>query len=456
MNPAIFREYDIRGVVGKDLDESTVYTIARGFGAYASRKGVKRLALGRDVRLSSPKFREAMLNGLTESGLDVVDIGIVPTPLLYFSIVELGVDGGVMITGSHNPPEFNGFKLCVGTTAIYGEMIQEVRKIIEAGEFVSGNGSVSEEDVIPRYRQRVMEFVKVERPVKVVLDCGNGTAGLVAPKLFRDMGLDVVTICEEPDGTFPNHFPDPIVPENLRMLIDKVKETGAEVGVGYDGDADRIGVVDEKGNVIFGDYLLILFSRELLKRKPGATIISEVKASQNLYEDIRKHGGNPVMYKTGHSLIKKKMKEVDAELAGEMSGHIFFKDRYYGYDDAIYASARLFEILSNEDRPLSELLSDLPKLVSTPEIRVECRDEVKFAVVEKVKSRLTSLAREVVTIDGVRALFDGGWGLVRASNTQPVLVLRFEAKDGVTLNEIRETVEKIVEETIEELRGKGA
>ncbi|NIO16888.1 MAG: phosphomannomutase [Deltaproteobacteria bacterium] len=449
MERTIFREYDIRGVVGKDLEAESVFKIARGFAAYCSRKGVKKLSLGRDVRLSSPDFREAMIRGLTSSGLDVVDIGVVPTPLLYFSIVELQTDGGVMITGSHNPPEYNGFKLCVGTTAIYGEMIQEVREVIERAEFMDGEGSLRNEDVIPLYIEKIKDNVKIEGKVRAVVDCGNGTAGLVAPSLFREIGVDVIPLFEEPDGNFPNHFPDPTVPENLEKLIEKVKETGADVGVGYDGDADRIGVVDERGNVIFGDYLLVIFSRELLTRKPGATIISEVKASQNLFDDIRKHGGNPVMFKTGHSLIKNKMKDVGAELAGEMSGHIFFKDRYYGFDDAIYASARLFEILSKAKDPLSYLLSDLPDLFSTPEIRMECPDEDKFAVVDEVRKLLSPEAKEVITIDGVRALFDGGWGLVRASNTQPVLVLRYEGVSEAEVEKIRSTVLKAVKAAME-------
>ncbi len=449
MERTIFREYDIRGVVGKDLEVESVFKIARGFAAYCLRKGVKKLSLGRDVRLSSPDFHEVVIRGLTSSGLDVVDIGVVPTPLLYFSIVELETDGGVMITGSHNPPEYNGFKLCVGTTAIYGEMIQEVREVIERAEFIDGEGALRKEDVIPLYIKKIKDNVKIEGKVRAVVDCGNGTAGLVAPSLFREIGVDVIPLFEEPDGNFPNHFPDPTVPDNLEKLIEKVKETGADVGVGYDGDADRIGVVDERGNVIFGDYLLIIFSRELLTRKPGATIISEVKASQNLFDDIRKHGGTPVMFKTGHSLIKNKMKDVGAELAGEMSGHIFFKDRYYGFDDAIYASARLFEILSKEKNSLSSLLSDLPDLFSTPEIRMECPDEEKFAVVDEVRRLLIPEAKEVITIDGVRALFDGGWGLVRASNTQPVLVLRYEGASEVEVENIRSTVMNAVKAAME-------
>ncbi len=448
MKPSIFREYDIRGVVGEDLDSETVYRVARGFSAYSWARGVRSVSLGRDVRLSSDEFRDSMAAGLVDSGLHVIDVGIVPTPLLYFSIQELGLDGGVMITGSHNPPEYNGFKLCVGQSAIYGEMIQELRPIIEKSAFVTGKGDLSEKDIIGPYIKRIGEIISIEGNVTAVVDCGNGTAGAVAPSLFGELGIQVIPLFEEADGTFPNHFPDPTVPENLEPLIAKVKETGADVGVAYDGDSDRIGVVDEKGAVIFGDYLLILFARELLRRKPGATVISEVKASQNLFDDIRKRGGNPIMYRTGHSLIKKKMKEVDAELAGEMSGHIFFKDRYFGYDDAIYASLRLFEIIGKEDLPLSSLLSDLPVLVSTPEIRLECPDEIKFKVVEDVKVSLEKVADEVVDIDGARALFDGGWGLVRASNTQPVLVLRFEGRDGKTLKGIRGRVEKCVRESM--------
>lgn len=444
VNPLIFREYDVRGIVGRDLTSGTVLAVAKGFGTYASRQGVKTVALGRDVRLSSPEFAKAMREGLLSTGLSVVDIGVCPTPLLYFSIIHFKVDGGVMITGSHNPPEFNGFKLCVGPAALYGEKIQEVRRIVERGEFATGKGSLVEREVIPAYREYVRANVSIPRRLKVVIDAGNGTGGLVAPVLFREMNVDVVELFCEPDGRFPNHFPDPTVPANLRHLVEKVRETGAEAGVGYDGDADRIGVVDEKGNVLFGDYLLVLFAREILSRKPGATIISEVKASQNLYDDIARRGGRAIMWRTGHSLIKKKMKEEKAELAGEMSGHIFFSDRYLGYDDAIYASARLFEILAREERPLSALLADLPPVVFTPEIRVECPDEVKFEVVERVAKIVRPKALEVIDVDGVRARFDGGWGLVRASNTQPVLVLRFEGRDQAAVDGIRAVMEDAV------------
>jgi phosphomannomutase/phosphoglucomutase len=448
MNLSIFREYDIRGVVGKDLDRDSVIGIAKGFASYAALRGVKRITLARDVRISSDDFREAAVEGFLDSGLHVTDVGIVPTPLLYFSILELGMDGGVMITGSHNPPEYNGFKLCVGQSAIYGEMIRELASIVNKKDFVKGKGSYKEADIISPYGEKIKSLIRIDGEVTAVLDCGNGTAGLVAPSLFKEMGVNVIPLFEEPDGNFPNHFPDPTVPGNLVHLIEKVRETGADLGIGYDGDADRIGVVDDRGEIIYGDYLLVLFARELLRRKPGATIISEVKASQNLYEDIRKRGGNAIMYRTGHSLIKKKMKEVDAELAGEMSGHIFFKDRYFGFDDAIYASLRLFEILSMEKAPLSTLLSDLPPLVSTPEIRVDCPDEVKFSLVEEVKESLSEIANSVMTIDGVRASFDGGWGLVRASNTQPVLVLRFEGRDGESLSRIQGIVEECVQDCL--------
>ncbi len=444
INPLIFREYDVRGTVGTDLTPATVEAIGRGFGTYASGKGVRTVALGRDCRLSSPSFRDAMVAGLAATGLDVLDVGVCPTPLLYFAIVTLAADGGVMITGSHNPPEFNGFKLCIGPSTLYGATIQEIRRIVESGAFASGKGTVTTREIAGRYMEYVRSNISIPRPLKVVVDAGNGTASRIAPELFRAMGMDVVELFCEMDGRFPNHFPDPTVPENLRFLVRAVRETGADLGVGYDGDADRIGAVDETGTVLYGDYLLALFAREILSRKPGATIISEVKASQNLYDDIARRGGRAVMWKAGHSLIKQKMKEEGAEAAGEMSGHIFFADRYFGFDDAIYASARLFEIVAGSDRPLSAMLSDMPKVVATPEIRVDCPDDRKFRVAERVASLVSPKAREVISVDGVRALFDGGWGLVRASNTQPVLVLRFEGRDEATVDRIRSVMEEAV------------
>jgi len=444
INPLIFREYDVRGTVGTDLTPSTVEAIGRGFGTYAIGKGVRTVTVGRDCRLSSPAFRDALVAGLAATGLDVIDVGICPTPLLYFSIVTLAADGGVMITGSHNPPEFNGFKLCIGPSTLYGAKIQEIRRLIETAAFASGRGTVSSRDIAGRYMDYVRSIISIPRKLKVVVDAGNGTASRIAPDLFRALGMEVVELFCEMDGRFPNHFPDPTVPENLRFLVEAVRETGADLGVAYDGDADRIGAVDERGTVLYGDYLLALFAREILSRKPGATIISEVKASQNLYDDIARHGGRPVMWKAGHSLIKQKMKDEGAEAAGEMSGHIFFADRYLGFDDAIYASARLFEIVARSDRPLSAMLADMPPVVATPEIRVDCPDDLKFAVVGRVASLVSSQAREVIDVDGVRAVFDGGWGLVRASNTQPVLVLRFEGRDEATVRRIRSVMEEAV------------
>ncbi|HEY5997246.1 MAG TPA: phosphomannomutase/phosphoglucomutase [Candidatus Deferrimicrobiaceae bacterium] len=446
INPHIFREYDVRGLVDKDLTPETVTLLGRGFGSHAWRLGVRTVTLGRDCRLSSPGFRDAILDGLLSTGMNVIDVGVVPTPLLYYSIQKTGAGGGVMITGSHNPPDFNGFKMCVGPSSIYGDQIQALRGLIERGDFENGAGAVSERRIDDEYMDYVRSVLSIPRRLKVVVDAGNGTASKVAPDLFRSLGVEVIELFCEMDGRFPNHFPDPTVPDNLRFLVRAVKEHGADLGVAYDGDADRIGAVDEKGNVIYGDYLLILFAREILSRKPGSAVISEVKASQNLYDDVARHGGKAVMWKAGHSLIKQKMKEEHAEVAGEMSGHIFFKDRFLGFDDAIYASGRLFEIVASSDVPLSGMLAGLPAVVATPEIRIDCPDEKKFAVVSKVASIVGPLAKSVIDVDGVRALFDGGWGLVRASNTQPVLVLRFEGKDQGTVDRIRGIMEAAVAE----------
>jgi phosphomannomutase/phosphoglucomutase len=380
---------------------------------------------------------------MVSGGLEVVDIGVCPTPVFYFSLFHLEREGGVMITGSHNPPEFNGFKVCVGKETLYGKQIQDLRKLVEVKKFVSGSGSVTFQEVIPAYQNYFLKNIRLKRKVQVVMDSGNGTAGLVAPKILRDLGCQVLDLYSLVDGRFPNHHPDPTVPENMKDLIAKVKETGAEVGIAYDGDADRIGVADHLGNIIWGDQLLILFAREVLRNHPGATIVSEVKCSQNLYDDIAKHGGRGIMWRAGHSLLKSKMKEEKALLGGEMSGHIFFADRYFGYDDAIYASCRLLEILAQSRKTIPDLLSDVPKIFATPEIRVDCPDDQKFELVERVKE---SFRKEypVVDVDGVRVLFPDGWGLVRASNTQPALVLRFEARSADRLREIRALVEKRV------------
>jgi len=449
MNPRIFREYDIRGLVDQDLTVEGARLIGQGLATYLSRQGKRRVVVGRDGRLSSPRFRDPLVQGMVAGGMEVMDIGVCPTPVFYFSIFHLNRDGGAMITGSHNPPEFNGFKVCSGKDTLHGEQIQDLRRIIESQNFFRGEGSVSQQEVIPAYRQFLGQNIWLQRKIKVVIDSGNGTAGLVAPGILRDLGCEVIDLYTEVDGRFPNHHPDPTIPEYMQALIAKVKETGAEVGIGYDGDADRIGAVDHLGNIIWGDQLMILFSRQVLRNHPGATIVSEVKCSQNLYDDITRNGGRGIMGRAGHSLLKKQMKEEKALLGGEMSGHIFFADRYFGYDDAIYASCRLLEIISQTERRIPDLLSDVPKTYSTPEIRVDCPDDKKFSITEKVKE---SFRKEypVVDIDGVRVIFPDGWGLVRASNTQPILVLRFEARTLKRLEEICALVEKKVVELSKE------
>lgn len=437
MNPNIFREYDIRGRVPEELNRETAYRLGQCFGAYYQSFGAKRISLGRDCRLSSPELRQGVMEGMMDAGIHVIDVGMVPTPLLYFSLHHSDVDGGIQITGSHNPPEYNGFKVCLGKTTIYGEEIQKLRKIGESGSFPKGKGSVETKEVIQPYCEEILKRIRCGQVArKVVLDAGNGVAGLVAPELYGRMGIEVEKLFCEPDGRFPNHHPDPTLPENLKHLIQKVSDTSADLGIAFDGDADRIGVVDRKGKIIWGDQLMIIFSRDLLKRHPGAKIIGEVKCSQVLYDDILKNGGVPIMWKAGHSLIKGKMKEEGALLAGEMSGHLFFAERYFGYDDAIYAGARLLEILTTENKELEELLAGVPTLVSTPEIRIDCPDDQKFQIVADLASEFKR-EYQVIDVDGARVVFKGGWGLIRASNTQPVLVLRFEAEDQKTLKEIQ-------------------
>ena len=453
INPQIFREYDIRGVVNKDLTPDIVRKIGQGFGTLMTRSGRRDLVVGRDGRLSSKDFAEALIEGLISTGCNVVDIGLCPTPVYYFSIFHLDKNGGMMVTGSHNPPEFNGFKVSVGKSTIFGKEIQNLRGLIEKGKFVTGKGDVSEMEIVQPYQDYIRKNIHAGKRMRVVIDAGNGTAGVVAGPLLRDLGCEVEELHCEVDGRFPNHFPDPTIPGNLKDLIERVKKTRADVGMGYDGDGDRIGVVDEQGNIIWGDQLMILFSREILKRKKGSAFVAEVKCSQNLFDDIEKHGGKATMWKTGHSLIKEKMKEEKAALGGEMSGHIFFADRYFGYDDAIYASCRLIELLSGKDQKLSQLLNDVPKTFITPEIRIDCADEIKFKVVETVKEALRK-DYPVIDVDGVRVKFEDGWGLVRASNTQPVLVLRFEALTQDRLNWMKDLIEKKVEEAVSALKGR--
>jgi phosphomannomutase/phosphoglucomutase len=453
---ALFREYDLRGIVGTELTEELAERLGRAYSTYVSARGVNTISVGRDGRLSSPTLHKALLKGLLDGGLDVIDIGICSSPLVYFSLFTLPIGGGIMITGSHNAAEYNGFKICVDKTAIHGEEIQALRRVMEQGAFVSGRGHLSEHAIIPDYLAYIKKsfaHVHADR-LHVVIDCGNGAASLVAKQALELLGCKVTGLYCDLDGRFPNHHPDPTVLENLSDLMQAVKDHGADVGIGYDGDADRIGAVDEQGQVLWGDRLLVLYSRDILAARPGSTIISEVKASQSLYDDIAQRGGRAIMWKTGHSLIKAKMKEEAAVLAGEMSGHMFFADRYFGYDDAVYASCRLVEILVKARRPLSALVSDLPQSVVTPEIRVDLPDTVKFDVVERIRKRFAGylkskeglgpkrlVLRDLISIDGVRAVFDEGWGLIRASNTQPALVLRFEGTSSAHLNVIRALIE---------------
>ncbi|MGA1875062.1 MAG: phosphomannomutase/phosphoglucomutase [bacterium] len=439
MNPQIFREYDIRGVVQKDLTDEVVRYLGKAFGTYMRQKNKKVLTVGRDNRLSSEGFRNALIEGLLSTGCDIIDLGLCPSPVFYYSLFYLNPDGGVMITASHNPPEFNGFKLSDGKDSLYGEQIQDVRRVLEKGEFSEGCGTLTINHIIEPYVHMLREKIRLQRPLKVVVDAGNGTASLIAPDLLEDLGCEVERLFCTMDGNFPNHFPDPTVPKNLTTLIQRVKESSADLGVAYDGDADRLGVVDNEGNIIWGDQLMVIFSRDILSRNPGARIIFEVKCSQNLEQDIRKHGGQPIMWKTGHSLIKKKMKEENALLAGEMSGHLFFAEGYFGFDDAIYASCRLIQFLSESSQTISEMLSDLPKTFSTPEIRVDCSDEEKFRVVDFLKEQFQQKYK-LIDIDGIRILFEHGWALIRASNTQPALVLRFEATTEQSLKEIQDLV----------------
>ncbi len=444
LNPEIFRQYDIRGIAGKDLNEADVVLLGRGIGTYLSRQGRRLIAVGRDCRLTSDDYAQRLTEGLLASGCQVVDIGVCPTPVAYFAIRHLKTEGCVMVTASHNPPEYNGFKICSGVDSVFGEQIQQIRELIQAQDFVTGQGGVESYEILPDYVDYLVENIALSRPLRVGIDAGNGTAGLTAVPVIANLGCELHELYTEMDGTFPHHEADPTVAANMADLVALVKEKQLDVGLGFDGDGDRLGVVDADGRLIYGDQLMILFSREILARKPGATIISEVKCSQTLYDDITKHGGQAVMYKTGHSMIKQKMKESHAELAGEMSGHLFFADRYFGYDDATYAACRLLEILADEGKTIRELLADVPQTFNTPEIRVDCPDNIKFDVVARV-TEYFSRREKVIDIDGARVLFDGGWGLVRASNTQPALVLRFEAVSPERLVEIRRTVEAALE-----------
>ena len=448
LNPEIFRQYDIRGIAGKDMTEEDVKQLGRGIGTYLARQGNRYIVVGRDCRVTSDAYSRALISGLTATGARVVDIGVCPTPLSYFAIRHLNTQGSVMVTASHNPPEYNGFKICSGVDSVYGQQIQEIRELIDDGQFEQGQGSTETYEIIAPYLAYVLDNIHLERPLRVAVDGGNGTAGLTVVPILKQLGCELYELYTELDGTFPNHEADPTVAENMADLMALVAEKKLDLGLGFDGDADRIGVIDSNGRQIYGDQLMIVFSREILSRKPGATFVSEVKCSQTMYDDITKHGGKAIMWKTGHSMIKEKMKEEKAELAGEMSGHIFFADRYFGYDDAVYAACRLLEIVAARHQSITELLADVPKTYNTPEIRVECPDKIKFEVVRQVTDYFRQ-REEVIDIDGVRVLFPDGWGLVRASNTQPALVLRFEALSEERLGEIRQAVESVLEKIIQ-------
>ncbi len=446
LKPTIFREYDIRGIADEEMLSPDVVNLGRAIGTYMRRHAGAKLTLGRDVRLSGQRLHDALLEGLLATGCQVQDLGVVPTPVLYFSVHHFHADGGVMITGSHNPSEYNGFKMMTAKKSIFGAAIQEIHQILVSGDFATGEGSVGDVDAVAPYVDDVTaQFTSLPRRVKVVVDAGNGTGGPVMARILERLNVEAIPLFFEPDGRFPNHHPDPTVMENLEQLAQAVREHKAELGIAFDGDTDRIGAVDEHGEVVYGDFLLLIYAREILTRKPGATFIGEVKCSQVMYDEIEKLGGRPIMYKTGHSLIKTKMKEEHAELAGEMSGHMFFADRYHGFDDAMYAACRLLEIVAVSGQPLSAQVAGLPKTVSTPELRIDCADEEKFGVVARLAARYKATHR-VVDVDGVRVLFAHGWGLVRASNTQPVLVMRFEAANDAELNSYRQEMEQAVAE----------
>ncbi len=465
----IFREYDIRGIVGRDFDEEFALSLGRAFGSRIKQNSDKGrgVSVGRDVRLSSEILANRVIEGIMSSGVSVFDLGMCPTPLQYFSIHHLDLDGGVMVTGSHNPPEYNGFKLSVGKETIFGPDIQIIKHVIEHRplHITQTRGSVEGYDIISAYRAFMENrFSYLSDPkyprLRIAVDAGNGTAGPVAPPILEAMGCDVIPLYCEPDGRFPNHHPDPTVVAYLQDLIRVTKHHGADMGVGYDGDADRIGVVDSAGKIVWGDHLMIILARDILRRRPNAIVIGDVKCSQNMFDDIAKHGGRPIMWKTGHSLVKDKMRRERAVLAGEFSGHIFIADDYYGYDDAVYATCRLVEIMKHTGRGIRELLADVPETVSTPEIRVECSDERKQAIVETLvrackyyesSGKGPVLIKKLYDIDGARVIFEKGWGLVRSSNTQPVIVMRFEAEDEESLAVYR----KFLEETLRRLETEG-
>jgi phosphomannomutase/phosphoglucomutase len=432
-------------VAERDFDARFARRLGQAFGTLVAERGAELVAVGRDCRLTSEPYAAALGDGLRAAGVDVVDVGMCPTPLLYFAIFHWQLGGGVQVTGSHNPPDYNGFKLCLGTEALHGDRIQALRRRMETGPLRTGAGRLESRPVIGAYQEHVARSLgSLGRPVAVVVDAGNGAGGPVAPALYERLGAQVTALFCDPDGRFPNHHPDPTVVENMQHLIARVRETGAELGIAFDGDADRIGVVDADGRIIWGDELLVLYARDVLSRNPGAIVVSEVKCSQRLYDDVERHGGRAIMWKAGHSLLKAKMKETGALLGGEMSGHVFFGERWFGFDDGIYAGARLLDILGRSGKTVRELLADLPPAATTPEIRIDCPDELKFRVADRVRDAFRAAGHDLIDLDGVRVRFPHGWGLLRASNTQPALVMRFEADTPEHLASYRAVVERAV------------
>jgi len=438
LNKYIFREYDIRGKVSDDFPPELVEALGKGFGTYIKRGGGQEIALSGDIRLTTPDLMEQFKTGMLSTGVDVINIGILPTPANYYSMFSLGVAGAVQITGSHNPPEFNGFKLSRDKKAVFGEAIQEIRVIIEKEDYETGEGSEASYDILTKYKRMIASKIDIKKRMKVVMDCGNAAGAICAPEIFKNLNVDLTELYCDVDGTFPNHHPDPTVKENLVDLISLVKQGSYDIGLAFDGDADRVGVVDETGDIIWADQLIALFLPEVVEE--GDEILYDVKCSQALEEMIIKYGGKPVMWKTGHSLIKQRMSELNCKLGGEMSGHIFFADDYFGYDDAIYVAARIVQTLSRTDQKLSQLKAELPKYYSTPEMRLEAEsDEEKFRIAKEAVAYFTE-NYDCSTVDGVRIKFGDGWGLVRSSNTQPVIVCRFEANTAERMEEIRSIV----------------
>ncbi len=445
--PEIFKAYDIRGVVDRSLTVDGVRRIGQALGSEARARGQRQIVVARDGRLSGPKLLAALSEGITAAGVDVIDIGMVPTPVLYFATFHLDTQSGVMVTGSHNPPDYNGLKMVIGGETLSGEAIQGLRARIDKNDLSSGHGGVTRMDVREAYLQRIVADVKLARPMRVILDCGNGVAGELGPRLLRELGCEVTELFCEVDGRFPNHHPDPSQPENLAELIAALKTQQADVGLAFDGDGDRLGVVAPDGGVIWPDRQMILYARDVLTRLPGAEIIYDVKCSRTLRLEIAKAGGKPTMWKTGHSFIKRKLKESGAALAGEMSGHMFFHERWYGFDDGLYTAARLLELLSRDPRPTTAIFHALPDTVNTPELRLEMREGDHYALIKELLARASFADAEVSTIDGLRVDFNDGFGLVRASNTTPVLIFRFEADTAQALARIQDRFRQLVDRT---------